>query len=460
MGLRYTKEIVRKIVEEDTNHEYSLIYIEDKGKLNPKTGKRAKRKMTIKHNVCDHEYTLDVYEFNDGKRRCGKCKGKVLKAHFAQSIESVRQETEEMSKGEYSFVDIKYENAKTEHLFRHNTCGTVFSKKWEKFKDGQGCTLCNQKGKESKASRYVRDILDQLRINYETEKRFNDCINHETGKKLPFDYYLTDINTLIEVDGEHHERNSYSIYDWEKTIKRDEIKDKYAEEKEIKLVRIPAKKWSKLPEILFGIISRDLIPTLTLSEVKNIPQSTHPERVNKDLTKIHNGEYRLHDQFYLGVDNEHWFEHTMCGNRFISTLTKIKDAKTPCAKCRKAVLEKQKHDIANEKLMKKSNNRYSLDSSSIGVDEKGRRLVHCHECITSWRVTVGNLMKDTANCPTCFMLRRKKHWFKRLNSIKMFIDEGKKLNKSQKHWLWNNKNRLKQGKLDDFQVFHLKKISV
>jgi hypothetical protein len=243
-------------------------------------------------------------------------------------------------------------------------------------------------------------------------------------------------------------------------MERDKVKDKYAEEKGIELVRIPAKKWSKLPEILFSIISRDRIPTLTLSEVKAIPQSTHPERINKDLSKVHNGKYKLHDIYYLGVDYEHWFEHTTCGNRFISTFTKIKDAKTPCAKCRKGVLEKQKHDMADEKLKKKCNNRYSLDPSSIGVDDKGRRLVHCYYCKTSWRVTVGNLMKDAANCPTCFERERKKHWLSRLKEIEGFIKKSKKLTKSQKNWLWNNEKRMKEGKLNNDQELKLRNLGL
>lgn len=460
MALRYTNEIVRQAVEEKTNHEYSLIHIESKGKLNPKTGKREKRKMTIRHNVCMHQYTLDVYEFLEGKRRCGKCKGKKLNEHFSQSIQSVRKETEKITNGEYSYVDVHYKNAKTKHLFRHNTCGTEFPKQWEKFKAGQRCTTCYQKGMESTASRYVRDIFDHLGIKYETEKRFKLCINPETGKILPFDYYLSDINALIEIDGEHHERNSYSIYDWESTRKRDKIKNHYAEEKGIELVRIPAKKWSQLPEILFDIISSELIPTLTLKEVKAIEQSTHPERINKDLSKIHNGEYRLRDLYYFGVDYEHMFEHTTCGAKFVSTLFKIKDAKTPCSKCRKKVLEKQKHDMTNEKLMKKSNNRYSLDSSSIGVDEKGRRLVRCHHCKMSWRVTVGNLMKDAANCPTCFEHERDKHWRSRLKEIEGFIKRGKTLTKSQKHWIWNNGKRMKQSKLNKDKISRLEKSGI
>jgi len=80
MGQKFTEPVVRKKVEEDTNNEYSLLSLEQKGKRCGKTGKVKKKEMTIKHNDCGHIYTLDIYEFMEGKRRCGKCKGKVLQA--------------------------------------------------------------------------------------------------------------------------------------------------------------------------------------------------------------------------------------------------------------------------------------------------------------------------------------------------------------------------------------------
>ena len=230
MKQKYPDNLVKKIVEEDTDHEYSLLSIESQGKKNPLTGKTLKRRMSLQHNECGHTYELDIYEFIEGKRRCGECKGKGLREHFVESIESIKERTEDLTDGEYSFIDDHYTDSKTKHWFQHNTCGTEFEKKWEKFKGtpkqpGQRCPECSKKGMESVASRYVRDVLDHLHVEYVCEKRFDDCKNPKTGRILPFDYYLPEINTLIEIDGEQHERGSFTKYDHEGTIERDKVKN-------------------------------------------------------------------------------------------------------------------------------------------------------------------------------------------------------------------------------------------
>lgn len=457
MSLTYTNDFVRKVVENDTNHEYSLLLIEEKGAKNTETGKWEKRKMEIRHNPCGHTYKINIYEFLEGKRRCGKCKGKRLRLHHVQTVEEIKKKTIELTDGEYAFVDDHFVNSKHKHNFKHNSCGTVFEKKWEKFKEGQRCTKCYQKGMESVASRYVRDILDHLDIGYETEKRFDDCINPETRKVLPFDYYLPEINTLIEVDGEQHERGSFNKYDSEGTMKRDRIKDRYAEEKGIELVRIPAKKWSQLPEILHDIIAGKLLPDLTLEDVKSIAQSSHPERINKDLAKIHNSEYRLKDPYYFGVDRVHSFEHTVCGHKFQSTLFMVKSSKFPCPKCRKKILSKKNHDKTNAKLLKKSKGRYSLNPTHIGTDKKLRRLTQCHRCNTSWWVIPGNIMKDKAGCPNCLAIKKEKEWVQKLNEIENVLKNRKKLSKAQSHWLGHNRRQYQKNLLKEHRLELLKK---
>jgi len=453
MKQKYPNHLVKKIVEEDTDHEYSLLFIESQGEKNPLTGKTDKRKMTLQHNnECGHTYEIDIYEFIEGKRRCGKCKGKALRKQNAEDIETIKFKTKELTDGEYSFIDDHYTNSKTKHWFQHNTCETKFEKKWEKFKGtpkqpGQRCPECYRKGMESVASRYVRDVLDHLHIKYECEKRFDDCRNPKTNMVLPFDYYLPEINTLIEIDGEQHERGSFTKYDHEGTVKRDKIKNKYAEEKGIELVRIPAKKWSELPEFLYAILSKKLIPTLTLKEVKEITQSTHPERINKDLQKVHNGEYQLHDKYYFGVDRDHNFIHQTCGTVFPHTLYRIKTDKYPCPTCREEILKRDKHDESNKQLFEYSKGRYTLDDSYIGVDNKGRRLVYCNRCNTSWSVTIGNLMKDKAGCPTCQEIQRDKEWKEKYDGILQSLKANIKPNKAQSHWLWQNKRKDKEGKL-------------
>jgi len=405
---------------------------------------------------------VDIYEFIEGKRRCGKCKGKVLREHFVESIESIKERTASLTDDEYSFIDDHYTDSKTLHWYQHTTCGTKFKKKWEKFKGtpkqpGLRCPECTKKGMESVTSRYARDVFDHLDVECVCEKRFNDCRNPKTGYILPFDYYLPEINTLIEIDGEQHERCSFSKYDYVGTMERDKIKNMFAEKKGIELVRIPAKKWSELPEFLYDILSKNLIPTLTLEDVKRIRHSTHPERINKDLEKVHNGEYQLHDNYYFGVDRKHSFKHITCGAIFLHTVDRVKTEKYPCPECRGGHIQKDKHNESNEQLVLKSDGRYALDDSSIGVDSKGRRLVKCNWCDNSWQVTVGNLMKGKAGCPHCLQLKKDTEWETRYKGIVSALKNNYKLDKSQKHWLWHNRRNYSQGKLKHSRLELLKK---
>jgi len=446
MYQKFTESSVRTIVEHDTNYEYSLVHIEKTGGKDRKTGKKKKREMTIKHNNCGHIYTIPLYEFTDGKRRCAKCKGKGLREHFAKSIESVKQETIDMTDGEYEFVDKEYFNSKQKHLFLHRACNKTFKKSWDKFRGGQGCTHCQRKGMESSASRQVRDILDHFKIDYICEKRFDDCINPKTGKVLPFDYYLPDANALIEVDGEQHERATFTSWDLKGTIKRDKIKNKYAKRKGIELVRIPAKKWSQLTEFLHSILSKDLLKDLTLQEINDVPCSTHPVRITKDLHKVHDGEYVLEDNFYHGVDRKHNFKHLTCGTVFKESLYGIKIKKYPCPVCRKKHLSQNRHNKTNKQVIQRSGGRYSLDHSLVGIDSMGRRLVRCHKCHTSWKVVAGNLMRGKAGCPNCLQIKKDKEWREKYTALIKAVGDGKEISKSQKHWIWGNMYRNKDSK--------------
>ncbi len=456
MVKKFTESLVREIVEVDTGNEYSLIHLEKTGKIDEKTGKAKKREITLKHNKCGHTYTIPLYEFTDGKRRCAKCKGEVLRKHFAEKIETIQKKTNNITDGEYSFIDDHYVNSKHKHSFKHNTCGTVFPKTWDKFRSGQRCPSCQRKGMESMASRYARDILDHFNIEYSCEERFEDCINPETGKVLPFDYYLPKINLIIEIDGEQHDRASFTPWDVEGTIKRDKIKNGYAEKKGIELVRIPAKEWSALPKFLYDILSEKLVKNLTLQDVQNVVQSTHPERITSDLKKIHIGEYVLHDNFYTGSERKHLFKHLKCGHIFETSLAYIKDNKHPCPQCRDERIKKGKHNKSNKLLIDKSNGKYCLSELNIGVDKKDRRLVHCNTCNHEWFTTVGNLMKNTGGCPNCFENLKETNWRINYDHVLKALQDGSKLDKKQKNWVWQNKRKYSEGKLKDDRVRLLK----
>jgi len=462
MPQKFTKARLKEIVETQTNNTYTLISVEAKGSLDPKSGKRKKRNMTLKHNTCGHTYSIPIYEFTDGKRKCAKCKGKVLRAHFATDIESIKQETLAITEGTYAFVDETYSNSKTKHKFKHLLCKTVFKKKWEKFKGtpkqaGQRCPNCQRKGMESMTSLYTQDILEHFNIPYEKEKRFVDCTNPETGMVLPFDYYLPQGNVLIEIDGEQHVRGCFTSWDVEGTIKRDGIKNKYAKKNGITLVRVPAKEWSALPKFLFDILSKYYIKNLSLAEVEAVKQSSRPESINRDLKKIHKESYALHDNFYTGSERKHANIHLSCKNVFKSSYAEIKANKHPCPQCRKKEIQQNVLKTSNASLLSSSKGRYTLVQDTPAIDDKGRRLVHCQDCRQNWRATVANLLAGKTGCPTCAAAKIENVWDAHYVHVVSTLRNKEKLNKQQKHWVWRNKDLFTKGKLKQRRMELLQK---
>jgi very-short-patch-repair endonuclease len=99
---------------------------------------------------------------------------------------------------------------------------------------GCGCPMCN----ESQGERKISQILENKKINFISQKKFDGCLYK---RKLKFDFYLPDYNTCIEYDGEQHN----VMYRFEKTNerlkirqKRDKIKNEYCKENNIHLIRI------------------------------------------------------------------------------------------------------------------------------------------------------------------------------------------------------------------------------
>lgn len=113
---------------------------------------------------------------------------------------------------------------------------------------GITATHCNKCAKIlSKGENKISSLLFELKINYETQKTFNNCINLETGSKLRFDFYLPDYNICIEYDGiQHFEETTWTHDSFIEIQKRDRIKNDYCKQNNIVLKRIPYKDFEKI----------------------------------------------------------------------------------------------------------------------------------------------------------------------------------------------------------------------
>lgn len=101
------------------------------------------------------------------------------------------------------------------------------------------CYICPKCSKsQSNYEVIIESLLNEKNICYIKQYTFDDC---KFKNKLRFDFFIPDINTIIEVDGEQHFTYKWgNKYDFNIKI-RDKIKDKYCYDHGIRLIRISYK---------------------------------------------------------------------------------------------------------------------------------------------------------------------------------------------------------------------------
>jgi hypothetical protein len=116
----------------------------------------------------------------------------------------------------------------------------------------------------SKGELRIAHFFDELNINYTREQTFEDCTSTK-DYLLRFDFYLEQFNLLIEYQGQHHEKpvNKYrrAKVVHEKTVIHDVIKEEFALNNKINLIKIYYHDYEKIEKILmclFEEIENDL----------------------------------------------------------------------------------------------------------------------------------------------------------------------------------------------------------
>jgi hypothetical protein len=102
----------------------------------------------------------------------------------------------------------------------------------------KGCPICNS---YSKSEKYINKVLSERRISFSSQKIFHDFRSDVTNRPYRFDFYLDEVNAVIEYDGKHH-FESISHWGGEKYLKIvkevDHKKTMYCRENSICLYRI------------------------------------------------------------------------------------------------------------------------------------------------------------------------------------------------------------------------------
>lgn len=140
----------------------------------------------------------------------------------------------------------KYINSKTPILHKCLLDGYEWKAKPVNIISGCGCLHCH----ETKGERKIRIWLESNELTYIFQYKNPEC---KDIRILPFDFYLPELNVIIEYDGKQHfESVDYfgGIDGLLVTQKHDQIKNEFCDKNGIKLLRIPYYKFDKIEEEL------------------------------------------------------------------------------------------------------------------------------------------------------------------------------------------------------------------
>ena len=139
----------------------------------------------------------------------------------------------------YDYSEVVYRGVDEDINIICKKHGKFTQRPYHHIKAKSGCPRCNIETKISYNEAKIALFLDSHNITYEQEKRFESC---KFKRKLPFDFYLPDYNSIIEFDGKQHFK-AIDFFGGEEGLKqtqiRDEFKNNWCEENDIKLLRIP-----------------------------------------------------------------------------------------------------------------------------------------------------------------------------------------------------------------------------
>lgn len=210
--------------------------------------------LLMRHNECGHKFYMRPSDFLTGQR-CPLCKYDRMKLKITKSHEMFTDEIKTLYGNRYTVLG-KYKTARIHIEIKCNDCGYIWDITPDSILRGHGCPKCAS----SKGEKAISSFLDNNNIKYETEKTFATCRN---VKPLPFDFYLSKHNILIEYDGEHHFQpvnfggctDEVAEEGHKATVRNDIIKDQYAKDNNIKLIRIPYWEFDNISEMLSNLLN-------------------------------------------------------------------------------------------------------------------------------------------------------------------------------------------------------------
>jgi hypothetical protein len=244
LGKTHTEEVKEKARKRLIGKTFEDLFGKEKSD-------EIKRKASIKNSGENNPFFGKTHteETKEKLRIWNKINGRKGKYHnfYGKNYNTISSTEEFIEKSKKMHGDL-YDYSISNYIGRDKPID-IICKKHGKFtqiaathyNSGCGCTICSN----SKGELKIYNFLVNNKIKFQPEYRFENCKNKKT---LPFDFYLEDINTCIEYDGELHFMDKFGSL--EQQIINDEIKTNFCKNNQIKLIRIPYTEFNNIEKIL------------------------------------------------------------------------------------------------------------------------------------------------------------------------------------------------------------------
>jgi mRNA-degrading endonuclease HigB of HigAB toxin-antitoxin module/very-short-patch-repair endonuclease len=229
-----------KTTEEFKEEVFNIVG--DEYKVIGSYGKSTFDKISMRHNICGKEYLISPHDFKSTNCRCPFCS-----KNNPKSTERFKLEVKNLVGNEYTVLG-EYKRTNSKILIKHEICGEEYEVKPSHFiSDGTRCPRCfNYKNEKE-----ILTILDDLNLKFIKNKIFD---NLSFKRSLRFDFYLPNLNSIIEYDGEQHFIPIYGKEELKLTKKRDRLKDEFCQKNNINLLRIPYTQKENKKEIIHNFL--------------------------------------------------------------------------------------------------------------------------------------------------------------------------------------------------------------
>jgi hypothetical protein len=219
----------------NNRYDYSLVkYINAHTKVNI---------ICKKHGI--FEQTPNSHIRKNRKENCPKCNNENIAKRQVMSKKIFLNKARLVHGNKYNYSLVNYKNSHIKIKIICKKHGVFEQSPFKHLNEKQGCSIC----KSSKMENRTRKYLQQNNIIFEEQKKFKEL----TRMRYDFCVLINDETILIECDGKQHYKPIKHFggdKNFIKTKIRDEIKNKFAEQKNIKLIRIPYTDFNKIEDIL------------------------------------------------------------------------------------------------------------------------------------------------------------------------------------------------------------------